>query len=199
MRHRPAADSPHEPIRREGTASRAASGDRSGAGAEVTGLGAGLHACAPTLLGAARRWSPSHLAEDLLQQVYLIALQQGHGFADAPPLGWLLAILHNCCRSQNRRARRIRWQSVETEVIHTESRGADPVSVVAAAELESRVNAEVILLPEPYRGVIGRHFLGQSSTEIASQLGRPVSTVRTQLGRGLRMLRERLDRGGQAT
>lgn len=189
MRYRLDSDQRRAPIR----AVAAPSGGDDPA-SDITRLGLALQDSAPVLLRAARRWAPPHQAEDLLQHVYLIAVQKVRTFPGPPPLAWRLAILRNHGRAQNRRARRIQWQRVEAESLPQLRGDVDPATVAARHELLRRMADEVTRLRKPYREVVVGLLSDRSPAEIASDLGRPASTVRTQLERGLRNLRERMDR-----
>ncbi len=132
-----------------------------------------------------------HRAEDALQSTFLTAIEKAHEYDPARRVvPWLLAILANHLRQQNRAERR------GGAPVTAEATGGDVGDVVAGRELLARCDAVLDALPEPYRHVLIlhlRHDLG--AAEIARAHGRSASTVRNQIARGLDRLRRRLPAG----
>ena len=130
-------------------------------------------------------------ADDLVQEAWLAALS-------APPRdlrnprGWLASVLGN--RAKDRARSSARRQQRERGSARTE-RMPSELEVFEEASRAQDVAAEVLALDEPYRTVLLlRFWRDRTPTEIARELGRPVTTVKTQLARGLERLRERLER-----
>ncbi len=136
-----------------------------------------------------------HAAEDLVQQTFVVAIEQRATFASEHSrggvLGWLCGILTNRAlhvrRMMRQRAAKV---GPATDVV------VDAVAEVAARELSSTVATAVRGLPEPYRQVLLLHLVHElTPQEVAEALARPGATVRTQLARGLAMLRKVLPVG----
>jgi RNA polymerase sigma factor (sigma-70 family) len=124
-------------------------------------------------------------ADDLVQDVWLEALRGG---SPRSPRPWLGGIVRHLWR---------RRHAPRNEFGEANPRDPmpSPDALLARAELQRRVLAEVAKLDEAYRTVVlMRHFEGISSEEIARRLGVPASTVRNRLARAHERLRARLDR-----
>ncbi|MEM7202708.1 MAG: sigma-70 family RNA polymerase sigma factor [Planctomycetota bacterium] len=134
----------------------------------------------------------AHLADDLSQDTLLAALSQPHPEAEDRRRSWLARVLHNLAKLQRRQgARRVA----------RERRAARPealppsAEVVEQTELQQRVVAEVLALPEPYRGtLLLRYMRGQSLQAIAREHRVTVATTRSRSHRGIAMLRARMQR-----
>ena len=133
-----------------------------------------------------------HAAEDLVQQTFLVAIEQSKSFArERAVLPWLCGILTNRALHVRRQARqRATKGSGAADVV------VDPVAEVAAREVSDTVAAAVRSLPEPYRQVLLLHLVHElAPKDVAEALARPDATVRTQLARGLDLLRRVLPAG----
>ncbi|HZN38964.1 MAG TPA: sigma-70 family RNA polymerase sigma factor [Planctomycetota bacterium] len=148
---------------------------------------------APWLLHRARLLlRPANLAEDVVQDLFLGLLENGHGCEPGPPcLPYLVGMLH-------RRAARVRRQETRTLAQSLrEAAGSEGGPVDAAIGAEGRVTVRHAIdsLPEPYRQVVRRFLAQQSPAQIGRELGRTPNAVRVQLHRGLRLLRSTLPPG----
>ncbi|MHC5065596.1 MAG: RNA polymerase sigma factor [Planctomycetota bacterium] len=129
--------------------------------------------------------------DDLAQATWLAALSNGkeqHGNFRA----WMRSIAGNLARRQGQRqAKRSR---VEAEAARPE-RIESTENLVNRAEIQQRVLAEVMQLPQASRDtVLMRYFEGLSVEELSRRMGVPASTGRTRLARALDKLRDRLDK-----
>lgn len=137
-----------------------------------------------------------HAAEDLVQQTFVIAIEQAASFdGGRRVLPWLCGILTH-------RALQLRRQLRQRAAADAAQRatGADVVvdaaADAAARETSATVAATVRTLPEPYRQVLLLHLVHElAPKEVAEALARPDATVRTQLARGLELLRKALPLG----
>ncbi len=145
---------------------------------------------APWLLHRARLLlRRASLAEDVVQDLFLHMLENGHGCEPGRPcLPYLLGMLH-------RRAARVRRQRARTlaQSLREAAAAADaPIDAAIGAEGRAAVRTAVDALPEPYREVVRRFVAQQSPSAIGRALGRTPNSVRVQLHRGLRLLRSTL-------
>jgi RNA polymerase sigma-70 factor (ECF subfamily) len=148
---------------------------------------------APELLAVARHLvRDPHDAEDLVQTVFLVAIERRAAYQPgAGALPWLLGILTNAVR----RARRAAARSPDAARLQARAEGG-PVDSAMETELSTVLQEAVRGLPQPYRAVVDLHLRrGASAREIGELLGRAAGTVRTQLVRGLDHLRRALPRG----
>ncbi len=130
-------------------------------------------------------------AEDLAQDVYLVALERAPA-GIRHPRAWLATVLRRLASNRARsNARRRRHEAAWVR------NGQEPatVEVVARAELVEQLAQLVLKLPDPYRfTVLLRYFETEPPRRIAERMGVPVETVRTRLRRARATLRERMDR-----
>lgn len=132
-----------------------------------------------------------HLAEDLVQETWVAALERPAGSVRAMR-AWLASVLRNLVRERARTDGSRRWRE---ESSAREEATASTLELYAKVSAHRRVVESVTELPEHYReALLLRYFEGLPPTAIAERLGVPVSTVKTRLARGLAMMRERLDR-----
>jgi len=130
-----------------------------------------------------------HAAEDVAQDVLVRALE--HPPRPGNLTAWLGRVARNVSisrlRSEQRRAKRERTVAAGQPL--------PPVDeAVGSIELQQRVVAVVLDLPEPYRStLIHRYFNDLGPTEIAKRSNVPRETVKTRLRRALEMVRVRLD------
>lgn len=165
----------------------ARTGDPAALGRVFDGSAAELYRIGYHLLG------DRHAAEDLVQQTFVVAIEQAKAFDGARRvLPWLCGILTN-------RALHLRRQLRHRGAVVRPANGGDvvdPVAEVASREVEERVAATVRSLPEPYRQVLLLHLVHElAPKDVAEALARPDATVRTQLARGLELLRKALPVG----
>ncbi len=152
-------------------------------------LGHVFERTAPALLRHARRLTGSDSdAEDLVQGVFLSALQDMQNFDTARPcMPYLYGVLRLQAKSMARRRRPHATADEDPAV-------AKPtIEVVAAQEFASQVASAMAKLEPPSREVVRLYLDAQQRPrEIAAQLGRTTGTVRVQLHRGLAKLRQLL-------
>jgi RNA polymerase sigma-70 factor (ECF subfamily) len=133
-----------------------------------------------------------HLAEDLVQQAFVVAIEQAARFdGERRVLPWLCGILTNrALHLRRQRRQRAAGTPAATDVV------VDPLAEANARESAELVARTVRALPEPYRQVLLLHLVHElAPQEIAEALARPDATVRTQLARGLERLRKALPVG----
>ncbi|MER2559845.1 MAG: sigma-70 family RNA polymerase sigma factor [Myxococcaceae bacterium] len=137
---------------------------------------------APMVHGVLIAHGPSFEVDDLMQDVFLTALERLSSM-DSERVGpWLAAIARNrMIDSLRRRARLV--------ALPTEEQGAtDPERAEA-----NQVLAIIRTMPDTYRETLVLKLVeGLSGKEIAEQTGLTPDSVRVNLHRGMRMLRERL-------
>jgi RNA polymerase sigma-70 factor (ECF subfamily) len=130
------------------------------------------------------RLSPAD-ADDLTQEVFLIAMRRLSDLRDAGALGgWLAAIARNLALSQAR----------------SRSRAVPMPESVAAEAPDTRLNPEaaealaaIRALPEAYRETLLMRLVeGLTGPQIAARTGMTHGSVRVNLHRGMALLRERL-------
>src|SRR5262249_11670032 len=130
--------------------------------------------------------------DDLLQEVFLLALRQLHSLRDASRFGpWLGTITRNRANDYFRKT--IRRESVDAPT------GSDAVPEIISSDAASREAAEILALvrdlPEAYREpLLMRLVEGMSGPEIAARTGLKHGSVRVNLFRGMQLLREKLGR-----
>jgi RNA polymerase sigma-70 factor (ECF subfamily) len=133
-----------------------------------------------------------HTAEDLVQQTFVVAIEQAASFdRSRGVLPWLCGILTH--RALHLR-RQLRQRAARVPLPQPDL--VDPAHEAEARETATRVAEAVRALPEPYRQVLLLHLVHElSGKDIAEALARPEATVRTQLARGLDKLRKVLPAG----
>ena len=126
--------------------------------------------------------APAREAEDLVQDVFLLALRRIGQLRDPDAFGpWLAQIARNRAADFHRRGKRL-----------------DPlvsdVPQEAAPSVEAREALEAIrALPDTYRETLLMRLVeGMTGPEIAARTGMTPGSVRVHLHRGMKLLRERL-------
>ncbi|MBP1989170.1 RNA polymerase sigma factor [Paenibacillus eucommiae] len=135
-----------------------------------------------------------HLAEDLSQDVFLIAFRKILQFRGEGSLrGWLLRITVNACRSNMRRAS---WKRMFVREIKEHELSVTEPGLEQAADREA-LSEYIGNLPYKYREVLVLHYYQDLSVlEISALLGDKVNTVKSKLLRGRAILKEQLTKGG---
>ncbi|GIW05080.1 MAG: DNA-directed RNA polymerase sigma-70 factor [Thermomicrobiales bacterium] len=142
------------------------------------------------------------LAEELLQEVFFRAWQQGGAFRASRGsfITWLLSITHNLAIDELRKRRR-RPQRAEnntnedTEQLLPEmpDESQDVEEEVWLASLRDRIADALASLPPAQREAIElAYFQGLTQREIAERLGEPLGTIKTRMRLGMQKLREQL-------
>ncbi len=136
----------------------------------------------------------SHLAEDISQEVFLVAYQKIHQYRGEGSLrGWLLQITVNLCRSKMRRAswKRLIFREIADHELPSREAGTEQ----SAMKLSLR--SYIQQLPYKYREVIALHYYQDLTVqEIGNVLGESAGTIKSKLSRGRSLLREKLVEGG---
>ena len=124
------------------------------------------------------------VAEDLVQEVFLSAMEQLRGLRTAAAFGgWLAAIARHRAMDHFRRTR----QTAPLELV-------DPALPRAAVQDAFLVLRQIRGLPEAYREtLILRLVEGMTGPEIAAHTGLTPDSVRVNLCRGMKMLRALLE------
>jgi RNA polymerase sigma-70 factor, ECF subfamily len=128
-------------------------------------------------------------AEDLVQDVFVIAFQKIALLREPKALGgWLAAIARRSATDYHRAAFRENAAKREAAQGQSTEPEADAFHVLQAIQT----------LPEAYReALILRLVAGLSGPEIAERIGLTPDSVRVNLFRGMKMLRERLKGRGE--
>jgi RNA polymerase sigma-70 factor, ECF subfamily len=136
---------------------------------------------------------PPREVDDLVQEVFLLALRQLHSLRDISRFGaWLGTITRNRANDYFRKSIPDAKVTEPVSEDHVESRAANDASEQGAAVILSVVRT----LPEPYRvPLILRLVEGMTGPEIAARTGLTHGSVRVNLCRGMQLLREKLNEG----
>ena len=133
---------------------------------------------------------PPREVDDLVQEVFLLALRRLHGLRDVSRFGaWLGTITRNRANDYFRKAIPNEKVTEPVDENHAESRAAN-----RAAEQEAAMVLSVVRgLPDAYREpLILRLVEGMTGPEIAARTGLTHGSVRVNLYRGMQLLREKL-------
>lgn len=139
---------------------------------------------------ARRLVADSHAADDVSQEVLLVAWRHG---AAGESRSWLATVLRNAVRQRFRtRARREQRELRAVRAAASES----ALELTARASAQREVLDALLRVPEPLRSaLLLRYFENLPPREIARRQGIAVATVHARLARGLEALRGELDRG----
>jgi len=171
-------ESPHAHPDQESDVTAARAGDRAAFGRLFRRLAPLVHGVLLTRVRPAE-------ADDLMQDVFLAALERLPTLRDGAAVGgWLCAIARNRAADHHRRRRAL--------VELPEDLGRPDAE---RAEAERALRA-IRTLPEAYRETLVLRLVeGLSGQEIAEQVGLTPESVRVNLHRGMKMLREKLGLG----
>jgi RNA polymerase sigma-70 factor, ECF subfamily len=135
---------------------------------------------------ALRLCGRADVAEDVVQEAFLKAMEKLSGFRGEAPFGaWLKRLVANCAIDRLRAERR--WVDGESGT-HEPQQEASSEAQVEALGLLSRMSA-------PARAALVLHELeGYSHTELAALFGRSESYSKSLLSRGIARLRALLAR-----
>jgi RNA polymerase sigma-70 factor (ECF subfamily) len=160
---------------------------------DVGALAGVFDLAAPELLRVARHLARDEaLAEDALQQTFLVAIEKRAEYdARARVLPWLLGILLRQVRQGQARAARV----PDPERIEVRT-ADDPARVSAEREVDELVERGMAALPATYAGALRAYLRhGKSPAEIARGLGISANAASVRIHRGLALLRRSLPRG----
>jgi len=154
---------------------------------------------------ALRIVSERQLAEEILQEAFFRAWQQGGSFSAGRGsfITWLLSITHNLAIDEIRRRRR-RPQKAESEEpeqildsVADTGAGADVEGEVWLGALRDTIGHALAELPPAQREALEMaYFRGMTQREIAEALGEPLGTIKTRMRLGLQKLRDALGSDG---
>lgn len=141
----------------------------------------------------------AQVAEEILQEVFVRAWQQGGSFQSARGtlITWLLSITHNLSIDEVRRRKR-RPQKAESEepeaiLASLPDEGSDVEEEVWLSSLRVSIQDALQQLPAAQREAIElAYFQGLTQREIAETLGEPLGTIKTRMRLGMLKLREQL-------
>ena len=139
---------------------------------------------APMVHGIVLARVPWSEVDDLVQDVFLVALKKLNSLRDGAAFGgWLAMIARNRAMDFHRRKR-------ETEELNEDL--ATPSNSESEREA-ARVLDSICELPEAYRETLVLRLVeGMTGPEIASRTGLTPASVRVNLHRGMKLLREKL-------
>lgn len=140
------------------------------------------------------------LAEELLQEAFFRAWQQGAAFQSSRGsfVTWLLSITHNLAIDEVRKLRR-RPQKADSEdpaaLLDSMPDNAEDIEeTVWLGALRETIRRAMEQLPPPQRQAIEMaYFSGLTQREIADALGEPLGTIKTRMRLGFQKLREALE------
>ncbi len=139
------------------------------------------------------------LAEELLQEVFFRAWQQGGAFRAGRGsfVTWLLSITHNMAIDEVRKRQRRPQKADNEESEETLGAMADTGvgvedEVWLGALRETVAGALRQLLPKQREAIELAYYQGLTQREIAEQLGVPLGTIKTRMRLGIQKLREAL-------
>jgi RNA polymerase sigma-70 factor (ECF subfamily) len=174
---RDAAETDHAAL-----AARAARGDREA-------FGQLFRIYAPMVHGILLARAPATEVRDLMQDVFVLALEKLASLRDVDAFGgWLAMIAHNRTVDFHRRRSHRRTSPLDTEVAVSDPDRAQVEELLEAIRQLPATYAETLVL---------RLVEGMSGPEIAARVGMKPDSVRVNLHRGMAMLRARL-RGEQS-
>ena len=140
------------------------------------------------------------LAEELLQEVFFRAWQQGGSFRSSKGsfITWLLSITHNMAidevRKRRRRPQKADSEDPELMLASVPDTGLNVEDEVWLGALRETIDGAMATLPTAQREAIElAYFRGLTQREIAEQLGEPLGTIKTRMRLGMQKLRDQLE------
>src|SRR5687768_17276110 len=140
------------------------------------------------------------VAEELLQEVFFRAWQQGSSFRSSRGsfITWLLSITHNMAIDEVRKRRRRPQKSdnddPETALAGVPDARQDVEEEVWLGSLRETIGAALATLPPAQREAVElAYFQGLTQREIAERLGEPLGTIKTRMRLGMQKLRDLLE------
>ena len=139
-------------------------------------------AYAPLVHGILLTRVPRNEVDDLVQDIFLLALKKLHTLRDRAAFGpWIAMIARN-------RAMDFHRQSHQTEEVTEDLRSTDTAYSTATEMLEI-----IRSLPDAYRETLVLRLVeGMTGPEIATRTGLTPASVRVNLHRGMKLLRGKL-------
>lgn len=141
----------------------------------------------------------AQVAEEILQEVFVRAWQQGGSFQSARGtlITWLLSITHNLSidevRRRKRRPQKAESEEPETILATLADDGSNVEEEVWLSSLRVSIQDALKQLPAAQREAIElAYFQGLTQREIAETLGEPLGTIKTRMRLGMLKLREQL-------
>ncbi len=133
---------------------------------------------------------PPREVDDLVQEVFLLALRQLHSLRDSSRFGaWLGTITRNRANDYFRKSKPVKQVTEAGAEQQAESRTNDHVVEQEAA----MILAVLRTLADAYREPLTLRLVeGMTGPEIAARMGLTHGSVRVNLYRGMQMLREKL-------
>jgi RNA polymerase sigma-70 factor (ECF subfamily) len=170
--------------------------------ARVDGLHSVFHRCGASLYRYAvvRVAGDTHLADDLMQQLWVQARSAGNAAPEPELEFWLRGILKNLIRTH--------WRRLGRRPAHTPMPDVDAAADLARRlvseemprdELERRETRDQLLLAiteldgEDQELIVGHYFEQQSQIEMAARLGVSARAIEGRLYRARRALRDKLE------
>lgn len=140
------------------------------------------------------------LAEELLQEVFFRAWQQGGSFRSSKGsfITWLLSITHNMAidevRKRRRRPQKADSEDPEAALAAVADTGVGVEDEVWLGALRDTIAGAMASLPPAQREAIElAYFRGLTQREIAERLGEPLGTIKTRMRLGMQKLRDQLE------
>jgi RNA polymerase sigma-70 factor (ECF subfamily) len=139
---------------------------------------------------------PPREVDDLVQEVFLLALRQLHALRETSRFGaWLATITRNRANDYFRKAIPVEQVTEPDAEERAESRANDHVMEQEAATILALLRT----LPEAYCEPLSMRLVeGMTGPEIAARTGMTHGSVRVNLHRGMQMLREKLSEKAQS-
>ena len=140
------------------------------------------------------------MAEELLQEVFFRAWQQGGAYSASRGtfVTWLLSITHNMAideiRKRGRRPMKADSEDPDAVLAGVADSGPGVEDEVWLGALRETIAGALNELPSNQRETIElAYFRGMTQREIADHLGEPLGTVKTRMRLGIRKLRDNLE------
>lgn len=149
---------------------------------------------------AVRKLRDPQMAEELLQEVFFRAWQQGGSYSASRGtfVTWLLSITHNMAideiRKRGRRPQKADSEDPDAVLAGVADSGPGVEDEVWLGTLRETIVGALNDLPPNQREAIElAYFRGLTQREIAEHLGEPLGTVKTRMRLGIRKLRDNLE------
>lgn len=145
------------------------------------------------------------LAEEILQEAFFRAWQQGSNFSAGKGsfITWMLSITHNLSideiRKRNRRPQKADSEEPELVLAAVPDTGAGSniEEEVWLGTLRDTIGGALAQLPAAQREAIEMaYFRGMTQREIAEALGEPLGTIKTRMRLGMQKLKDALGSDG---